>query len=140
MTPRHETNGSDEDIAQFRVTLGELVSHNVRVDLGALAPAVVAVQFWSEPVDDTLFGEVVNLEAQDRSENLSATRSAPKSGRFRYRITRLETQLTSADIGDDFAGAPDPFVRILQDGTKVFESKTASDTRTATRRTRCRAS
>ncbi|MBP6842849.1 MAG: hypothetical protein KA201_03870, partial [Kofleriaceae bacterium] len=127
-----KTNGSDEDIAQFRVTLGELVSRNVREDLGTLAPALVAVQFWTEPVDDALFGGVVNLEPQDRKENLASARSAPKPGRFRYRITRMETRLTDADIGDDFAGPPDPFVRFVQDGTNVFESTTASDMRTAT--------
>lgn len=127
-----KVDGSDEDVAQVRVSLGELVSRNVRPELGTLAPALAGVQFWSEPVDDALFGAVANLEPQDGSENLSTTRSVPKPGRFRYRITRIETRLTSADIGDDFAGPPDPFIRMVQDGTKVFESKTSSDTRTAT--------
>lgn len=127
-----KVDGTDEVVAQFRVSLGELVAGHVREDLGRLAPALVGVAFWTQPADEELVGGVVNLEAQDGHENLARRRSAPARGRVRYRLTRLTTTLTKDDIGDDFAGPPDPFVRVFQDRINVFESKTASDTRTAT--------
>ncbi len=125
-------DGTEKFVGQFRVSLGELVAGQVRADLGQLAPSLVAVAFWTEPADEALVGSVANLESEDRHENLARRRSEPAPGRVRYRLTRLSTVLTKADIGDDFAGPPDPFVRVFQGGVNVFESKTASDTRAAT--------